>query len=308
MTASLGLVHSAVFYGSQGECLDAVLPFLVDWLDRADPVLVAVPADTLVWLRDALGAALGGLVLADMAEVGRNPGRILGLMVGFGQQHPGHPVRIISEAVWPGRTAVEYPACVHHEALVNVALAGQNVTNLCLYDASQLDDAVLADAGVTHPVICRAGSSAASPTHSVDLALERCNQPLSTGPLAVTYTVGRLADLAGARKSGTRYGRLLGLSDEQLTAVRLIITELATNSLRHGGGACVLAFWHDDGYLVCEVRDTGRFDDLLGGRRPPRLDGCGASGLYVVNAVADLVRIYTSPAGTTIHAYLRLGR
>jgi hypothetical protein len=66
--------------------------------------------------------------------------------------------------------------------------------------------------------------------------------------------------------------------------------------------------WYHDGHLVCEARDSGHLVDPLAGRRPPAADGSSASGLFVVNAVADLVRTHTSPAGTTIRAYLCLGR
>jgi anti-sigma regulatory factor (Ser/Thr protein kinase) len=133
-----------------------------------------------------------------------------------------------------------------------------------------------------------------------------CNQPLATNPVAVTYTVCEPADLAGARRCGTRYARLLGMSADRIADAQLITTELATNSLAHGGGVCWLAFWHDSGHLVCEARDIGHLADPLVGRRPPA-EGSGPYGLFVVNAIADLVRTHTSPSGTTIHAYLRLG-
>ena len=47
--------------------------------------------------------------------------------------------------MWVGRSAVEYPACVEHEALINLALADRPVTILCSYDAARLEPAVLTD-------------------------------------------------------------------------------------------------------------------------------------------------------------------
>jgi hypothetical protein len=70
-------------------------------------------------------------------------------------------------------------------------------------------------------------------------------------------------------------------------------------------GACRLAFWRQDEHLVCEARDTGRFDDPLVGRLDPGPSGPASRGLYLVNAISDLVRTHTTSAGTTIHAYLR---
>lgn len=95
------------------------------------------------------------------------------------------------------------------------------------------------------------------------------------------------------------------MSPERIGDLQLIVTELATNSLEHGGGVCRLAFWHEAGHLVCEARDIGYLADPLVGRRPPA-QGSGPYGLFVVNAIADLVHTHTSPSGTAIHAYLRL--
>jgi anti-sigma regulatory factor (Ser/Thr protein kinase) len=129
-----------------------------------------------------------------------------------------------------------------------------------------------------------------------------------TSPAAVTFMVSEPSDLSRARQHSTRYGRLLGLSPDRIADLQLVVTELATNSLQHGGGTSRLAFWEHDGHLVCEARDTGYLVDPLVGRRPPARDRPSPSGLFVVNALADLVRTHTSPHGTTIQAYLRLER
>ena len=122
----------------------------------------------------------------------------------------------------------------------------------------------------------------------------------------MTHTVDEPADLAGARRCGERYGRLLGMSADRIADLLLVATELATNSLDHAGGGCRLAFWYEAGHVVCEARDMGHWADPLAGRRPPAAGGIGPYGLFVINAIADLLRTHTTPAGTTIHAYLRL--
>lgn len=302
------LVHGALFYYSEREYVDSVVRFVSGWLSVAQPVLVAVPGNKIALLRDALDVAAGEVTMIDITEEGRNPGRLLGLLTTFVERHHHQPVRIIGEPVWPDRSPVEYPACVQHEALVNIALAGQDVTGVCLYDATRLDDRALADARRTHPMIWQDGWHQDNPDYAVDAALDQCNQPLSTSPVAVTHTVCAPADLAGARRCSTRYGRLLGMSADRLADLQLITTELATNSLDHTGGVCRLAFWHEAGHLVCEARDIGHLADPLAGRRLPNDRQSGPYGLFVVNAIADLVRTHTTPAGTTIHAYLRLDR
>ncbi|MGH3969822.1 MAG: anti-sigma factor RsbA family regulatory protein, partial [Mycobacterium sp.] len=295
-----------LLYHSEREYLDSLVRFISEGLDRAQPVLVAVPGNKLAPLSGALGDAVGDVAMLDITEVGRNPGRILAAELAFVDEHRDRPVRMIAEPVWAGRTAAEYHACLQHEALANIAFAGCDVTGLCPYNASRLDETALADVRTTHPLIWEHGTQHRSPDYSLESALDQSNQPLATNPVAVTYTVCEPADLAGARRCGTRYGRLLGMSADRIADLQLITTELASNSLDHGGGICRLAFWHDAGHLVCEARDIGYLSDPLVGRRPPA-DG-GPFGLFVVNAIADLVRTHTSPSGTTIHAYLRLGR
>jgi anti-sigma regulatory factor (Ser/Thr protein kinase) len=298
--------HSALLYSSECEYVDSLVRFISEGLDNAQPVLVAVPGDKLASLRGALGGAATRVTMTDITELGRNPARILAAELAFVERHRHQRVRMIAEPVWAGRTAVEYPACVQHEALANIAFAGSDVTSLCPYDASRLDDNVLADVRVTHPQIWQGGSRTHSPEYALDAALDQCNQPLPTNPVAVTYTVREPADLAGARHCGARYGRLLGMPADRIADLTLITTELATNSLDHGGGACRLAFWYQAGHVVCEARDIGHWADPLAGRRPPAIAGSGPYGLFVVNAIADLLRTHTTRDGTTIHAYLRL--
>jgi anti-sigma regulatory factor (Ser/Thr protein kinase) len=298
--------HSALLYHSEREYVDALVQFISEGLDLLQPVMLAVPGEKLASLRDALGNAATDVTMADITEFGRNPGRILAEELAFVDRHPGQHVRIVAEPAWAGRTDSEYLACMQHEALVSLAFVGAEMTGLCPYDASCLDESVLANVRLTHPEIWLGGSRTHCLEYAVDAALEQCNQPLASSPAAVRYTVEEPADLAGARKCGERYGRLLGMSAARIADLLLIVTELATNTLSHVGGACRLAFWYEDGHVVCEASDMGHWADPLAGRRPPAAGHPGPYGLFVVNAIADLLRTYTTPGGTTIHAYLRL--
>jgi anti-sigma regulatory factor (Ser/Thr protein kinase) len=298
--------HSALLYHSEREYVDWLVRFISDGLDRAQPVLVAVPGDRLALLSRALGDAAADVTMADITGIGRNPGRILAAQLAFVERHPRQHVRIIAEPVWEGRTPFEYSACMQHEALANIAFDGLDVTGLCPYDASCLGEEVLADVHLTHPQIWRGGFRKHSPDYALDVALDHCNQPLTTNPAAVTFTVGEAADLAGARKCCNRYGRLLGMSADQVADLMLVATELATNSLDHASGGCRLALWYEAGHVVCEARDMGYWADPLAGRRPPSAHGIGPYGLFVVNTIADLLRTHTTPAGTTVQVYLRL--
>jgi len=298
--------HSALLYETEREYVDWLTRFVAEGLDRLHPVLIAVPGEKLACLRDELGDAAADVAMSDITEFGRNPGRILATQLAFVERHPEQHVRIIAEPVWAGRTAHEHLACMQHEALANIAFANTDMTSLCPYDASCLDDSVLAHVRLTHPGLWMGGSRQHNPEYAIETALDQCNQPLTTNPAAVSHTVHVAADLAGARRCGERYGRLLGMSADQVADLLLVATELATNGLDHAGGACRLAFWYEAGHVVCEARDRGHWGDPLAGRRPPAARGIGPYGLFVVNAIADLLRTHTTTAGTTIHAYLRL--
>jgi hypothetical protein len=136
---------------------------------------VAVPGNKLASLRDALGdAAAGNVKMIDITEVGRNPGRILAAEYAFIDEQRHRHVRMIAEPVWAGRTAAEYHACLQHEALANIAFAGCDVTGLCPYDASRLDENILADVRSTHPLIWEHGTQQRNLDYSVDIALDQC--------------------------------------------------------------------------------------------------------------------------------------
>ncbi|GAB4979377.1 hypothetical protein MAHJHV59_47350 [Mycobacterium avium subsp. hominissuis] len=55
-------------------------------------------------------------------------------------------------------------------------------TALCLYDASTLDDGVLADARATHPLLCKSGVLQRSPDYAPGLAGNGWLQRSSTSP------------------------------------------------------------------------------------------------------------------------------
>ena len=160
-----GLVHPALFYTSNQEYRANLVPFITDGLAAAEPVLVAVPGERIELLRTGLGRAADQVRFVDMTDAGRNPGRIIPrLLCAFVDEHPAQSTRVIGEPIWAGRSAAEYPACVQHEALINVALADRPVTIVCPYDTARLDPAVLADAECTHPLLIEHGQWRPTPT------------------------------------------------------------------------------------------------------------------------------------------------
>jgi anti-sigma regulatory factor (Ser/Thr protein kinase) len=299
-------VHPALFYRDEQEYLAGTLPFLEAGLAAGEPVAVAVPGANLRLIREGLGPAAEAVLLLDMQEAGRNPGRIIpGVLRAFADAQPsGRRVRIIGEPIWAGRSATEYPACAQHEALINVAFTGREVSILCPYDESRLDDRTLTDAHATHPVVIPAGSTEERPSgaYDPDGVVASYNLPLPAAP-QVPARHFDAACLPTAREHAVAEGERLGLTGTRLGDFALTASELSTNSVLHGGGSGELRVWAEDERVVCEVRDRGRIADPLAGRRPPRRDQLGGRGLLLVNLVADLVRLHTGERGTTVRAY-----
>jgi anti-sigma regulatory factor (Ser/Thr protein kinase) len=298
-------VHPALFYRSDEEYLAGIVPFITAGLAAEDPVAIAVPQPNLDLLRAELHTAADRVTMINMLDAGRNPGRIIaGILRRFADAHPDRHVRIIGEPIWPGRTAVEYPACAQHEALINPAFAGRDVTIVCPYDTTRLDAGTVADARATHPVIWQGTRRYPSDRYHWDGVVTRYNQPLPAPPDTAARTITTLSQLADLRRFVDDHATRLGLSADRLADLQLIATELVTNSLRHTRHPCHLRIWSTPDHLVCEVRDAGHLTDPLAGRRPPHPNHPSGRGLLLVNALADLVRTHTTPHGTTIHALL----
>ncbi|MFJ1608682.1 anti-sigma factor RsbA family regulatory protein [Streptomyces sp. NPDC088253] len=303
-TSSEPFVHPALFYRGAEQYTAATLSFLLEGLAAGEAVAVAVPGPNLELIKDGLGSSADRVKLLDMTEAGRNPGRIIPRVLrAFADAHPVGRVRIIGEPIWAGRTAVEYPACVQHEALINAAFQGREVTVLCPYDADRLEPQVIADAYATHPVVINEDGELASETYDPERVIARYNEPLAYPPDAATFSFNT-GDLPKARYFAVQEAERLGLTGVRLQDLTLAVAELTTNSVRHGGGSGTVRIWAEGEQIACEVHDRGRLTDPLAGRRPPARDQLGGRGLMLVHYVADLVRVHTAPEGTTVRFYL----
>jgi anti-sigma regulatory factor (Ser/Thr protein kinase) len=310
-----GAAHSALLYRDAAQLLAGVIPFLLEGLAEGAAVGAALPGPHLQLVRSGLGRSAERVRLFDMVQVGRNPGRILAEVIhSVVDSRPDAPARIVDEPVWPGRSDREYPACVQHEALVNLALAGRPVSVLCPYDV-HLPAAVLADAAATHPCLVQDGVSRRSATYAPATAVRRTAGPLPEPPVAAVFAFDG-PRLAAARRFVRGEGAASGLEDDRVSDLVLATGELAANSIRHGGGRGTVRVWtemdstdetesgaDECGLLVVEVADAGRLDDPLAGRRPAAPHQLNGRGLLMVHHLADLVRTTTGPGGTTTRTY-----
>jgi len=104
---------------------------------------------------------------------------------------------------------------------------------------------------------------------------------------------------------------LQGATEASLDADRahdlvLAVNELATNSVRHGGGAGTLRMWAEAGTFMCEVQDSGHITEPSVGQIPPPPEQHTGRGLWVVNRLCDLVQIRSTPKGSIVRVHMRL--
>jgi len=83
----------------------------------------------------------------------------------------------------------------------------------------------------------------------------------------------------------------------------LAVNELATNSIRYGGGRGEMLLWREGQTLLCEIRDEGHITDPLVGRSRPAPEANNGRGLWLANQLCDLVQIRSSPAGSRVRVH-----
>lgn len=299
-----GFAHPALFYRGTAEYLEGTVAFVRAGLAAGEPVALAVPGPNLRLILTELGTDADRVRLLDMTRAGRNPGRMIpNVLRTFADSYPRGRVRIIGEHQWTGRTPREYPACVQHEALISIALAGRPVTMLCPYDAERVGPRTLADAEAHHPWVIDASgerlSAGFAPERVDPDGHQLCEPPTGTG---FSFDATNQA-LAG--QFACDHATRLGLGGDH-SELKLIVGELVARSLVHGAGTGTLRIWAQRGYLVCEVRHSGHINDPLADRPladPRRPDG---RGLLLVNHLSDLVEQHACQQGTTTRVYLKL--
>ena len=203
------LITPRSFTNQSAKYVYSLVQFIAEELTQRQPVLVVVPGDRLDSLRHALGDDADDVTMADMTEFGRNPGRIRPASTPSSNATP-----MSTSASSPNRPGLGEPntstsrICSTRRWPTSASRVRSHPTGLCPYDASCLNESLLV-ARPPQPSPGVAGRVAHPSEYAVDAALERCNQPLAASPAAVKHTVAQALDLAGARRSAERYGRLI---------------------------------------------------------------------------------------------------
>jgi anti-sigma regulatory factor (Ser/Thr protein kinase) len=306
---SEGFSHEALFYAGRRDFVERVSAFVHEGLAGGEPVLVMVTADKIASLEERLGADAARLSFADMGEAGRNPGRIISAWHDYAGDHlaRGRRLRGVGEPIWAGRDANELIECQHHESLLNLAFGhADGFRLLCPYDTEALPTDVLAEARRSHPLILDGNLRRECSRYRGLEAIGHASAPLPP-PRSASEEMGfQSTSLALVRRFVSTRAADAGLDADRVEDLVLSVNEAATNSVRHGGGGGVVRVWRDGSSLVCEVRDRGRVEEPLVGRRRPQPGTNGGHGLWMANQLCDLVQLRTRRNGTAVRLHMRV--
>jgi len=301
--------HEAFFYASESELVAMVEPFVREGVEAGEDVLVAVDAPKGERLRKRLGPAAAGMRFADLTQLGSNPARLIPLWRSFlDGVMPETPCRGVGESVHSARSRAELAECLIHESLVNLAFSHDEALWLmCPCDSTAVSPETLEHLRRSHPYVSDAlGTTASNRFTGPGAAALPRQERLPPRPAGTrTFTV-EAASVVAARHLVSARAHSLGLSPSRTSDFTLAAHEVIANSLRHGGGRAEVSVWAEEGEMLCEVRDQGRFRDALAGLRRPVADGSGGRGLWMANQLCDLVQIRSSQDGTAVRLHLRL--
>jgi anti-sigma regulatory factor (Ser/Thr protein kinase) len=302
-----GFWHAALFYRDAAEFEAEVCRFAEAGARAGSPVLVA----TAELSRSRLRARLSGLgdrvTWVDLPSVAANPGRLIPVLSGHADQHPGLPVWCVQQAAWPSRSAEELREVLRYEALLNLVLAGRPARVLCPYRAD-LPGELVSCAEAAHPVIARDSQVRLSPRHRArqdQVIPPGCDLPLPAPP-ATAQALEYRDDLRAVRRFVSAHAHAAGLPPRRVDDLILAAGELAANTLVHTAGAGNVAVWVAGGEIICQVSDAGQITSQLAGQIRPDPAAAGGQGLWLVHQLGELVQIRSGPGGTTVRVHMRL--
>jgi anti-sigma regulatory factor (Ser/Thr protein kinase) len=307
--ADSGYRHEALLYGDIDEFYDVTLGFIEGAVEQEEPIMVALSSGKIAALRANLDDTADKVLFVDMEELGKNPARIIPGWQEFLSAHPRSSGRLrgIGEPIVPWRDAAQLAECQRHEALLNVAFAVRDFWLLCPYDTSSLQARVIDEARRNHPFVYENRNS--GPSHDFagnDVLAEPSREPLPPPPEQVKCLRFQAGDLPDIRLFVSLHAAYAGLGAERVAEIVLAANEIATNSLRHGGGQGTVRAWEEAGWFVCEFEDEGLIADPMIGRIRPAATNSGGRGLWIANQICEVVQIRFTDVGSIVRLRSRI--
>ena len=303
--AASGVTHMLYPYADHDQYLSGTLAYIEHACSDGGTVVVAAEPDRREQLAPHLADA-GSVVFVDAGALRRNPGRFIpAWQEWIAKVARNRPVHGINESVWSGRTSAHVNELRYQEWLLNRAFASAPAWSLmCPFDTAGQEASVVTAITRCHPLLWDGAKGVPSSGYVVgDYPFEALAEP--TGPVRrVPYD---LAALGTVREAAAGFAADCGLGEDRVRDLKLAVTELAANSIRHGGGRGVASLWRTQVSVVCELKDEGVITDPLVGLVRPTSTQIGGRGLWFVNNVCDLVEVRSSPdEGTRVRVSMDL--
>jgi anti-sigma regulatory factor (Ser/Thr protein kinase) len=129
---------------------------------------------------------------------------------------------------------------------------------------------------------------------------DRLHSELSLAPLKARRQEFGLDDLHDVRALVAAAATAGGVSPSRANDLVVAASELAANSILHGGGRGLASVWGEGGAIFVEVADAGTITDPTVGRVRPHPVSEHGRGLYIANQLSDELSIDSTPTGTRI--------
>ena len=111
-------------------------------------------------------------------------------------------------------------------------------------------------------------------------------------------------DLGRIRRLVERAGPRLGLSPTRTDDLVLVVNEIATNAIRHGGGSGTLTMVSQSDGVSVEVRDCGPGLPAYGSDELPTATSIGGRGLWIVRRRCRCLSIASSERGVAVRFFM----
>jgi len=109
-----------------------------------------------------------------------------------------------------------------------------------------------------------------------------------------------LADLHDVRTLVAIVASERGLPPRRASDLVTAASELAVNSILHGGGLGLATAWGEEGAVLVEVADAGTIEDPTVGQVCPDPTAEHGRGLYIATRLCDEMAIDSGPSGTRV--------
>jgi anti-sigma regulatory factor (Ser/Thr protein kinase) len=279
-----GAEHISLWYRNPSERIGHLVREVGAGIAAGEAVLARVP-DAL-WSRavPALGDAAGRVEWLPVDDQYGNPVEAMAALAGFVERSQAdHAPRIRAVGELPLVHGSVDERWVRYEGAVSHLFAEVPLRAACLVDASTATAGSLETMAAVHHAVD--DGSGLRPSDLFD-PVGTCRRLVTRPPSSPADAVLRHPSAAAGRLAATDLAADL-LTADRLADLRLVVTELVTNALRHNGDGVELRLWRSPGGVTLAVSDHGPgIGDPFAGLRPPGFLG-GGRGLWLVGHLCD---------------------